>query len=108
MISLNAAALLPDDGTTGSPAGRVWLPAAPGPSVVAIRAAGIYDIPAQYPTMTALAEQKNPAAALRVAKGMLIGPLDAIAANTPPDRRDAGKPWLLAPVDLQVLKAAGV
>jgi len=31
-----------------------------------------------------------------------------VSANTPPDRRDPKKPWLLAPVDLQVLKAAGV
>src|SRR5205085_327161 len=37
-----------------------------------------------------------------------IGDLDDIAANTPPDRRDPTKAWLLAPVDLQVLKAAGV
>ena len=34
--------------------------------------------------------------------------LDAIAANTPPDKRDPGRPWLLAPIDLQVIKAAGV
>ena len=25
-----------------------------------------------------------------------------------PDTRDTGKPWLLAPIDLQVIKAAGV
>ena len=29
-------------------------------------------------------------------------------ANTPPDARDPGKPWLLAPIDLQAVKAAGV
>jgi fumarylacetoacetate (FAA) hydrolase family protein len=34
--------------------------------------------------------------------------LNAIAANTPPDKRDPGQPWLLAPIDLQVVKAAGV
>ena len=28
--------------------------------------------------------------------------------NTPPDTRDPTKPWLLAPIDLQVIKAAGV
>src|SRR5262249_55344363 len=46
--------------------------------------------------------------ALRDTRGERIGDLDAIAANTPPDRRDRHKPWLLAPVDLQALKAAGV
>jgi len=108
MISLNAAALLPDDKEAGALAGRVWLPAASGPSVVAIRGDGVYDITAHYPTMCALSAAANPAAALRAAKGTLIGTLDVIAANTPPDRRDTGKPWLLAPIDLQVIKAAGV
>ena len=31
-----------------------------------------------------------------------------ILANTPRDKRDPKKPWLLAPVDLQAVKAAGV
>jgi len=108
MIALNAAALLPEDKATGALAGRVWLPAASGPAVVAIRGDGVYDITAQYPTMVALAAQADPAASLRGAQGTLIGALDAIAANTPPDRRDTTKPWLLAPIDLQVIKAAGV
>src|SRR6185295_3953145 len=42
------------------------------------------------------------------ATGEKLGSLDAILANTPRDRRLAGKPWLLAPVDLQAIKAAGV
>jgi fumarylacetoacetate (FAA) hydrolase family protein len=108
MLSLSAAAILPDDQTAGSLAGRVWLPAASGPSVVAIRDGGVYDITAQCPTISALAEQANPAAALRAAEGARIGDLDAIAANTPPGKRDPGRPWLLAPIDLQVIKAAGV
>jgi fumarylacetoacetate (FAA) hydrolase family protein len=108
MMSLNAAALLPEDGETGALAGRVWLPAASGPSVVAIRGDGVHDITARYPTLSALAAQPNPAAALRGAKGIPIGTLDAIAANTPADRRDRDRPWLLAPIDLQVIKAAGV
>jgi fumarylacetoacetate (FAA) hydrolase family protein len=108
MLSLNAAALLPDDGEAGALAGRVWLPAASGPSVVAIRRDGVYDITAHYPTMSSLAAQANPAAALRGAKGIPVGTLDAIAANTPPDRRDRDRPWLLAPIDLAVIKAAGV
>jgi fumarylacetoacetate (FAA) hydrolase family protein len=108
MLSLNAAALLPEDGAAGALAGRVWLPAASGPSVVAIRGDGVFDITAQYPTMSALAAQADPAAAMRGAKGVPIGSLDAIAGNTPPDRRDRDQPWLLAPVDLAVIKAAGV
>jgi len=50
----------------------------------------------------------SPAAAVREAAGTKIGTLDDIVGNALPDTRDAKKPWLLAPLDLQVLKAAGV
>ena len=108
MISLNAASILPDDGTAGTLIGRVWLPSASGPSVVAVRGGGVYDVTSRFPTVSALAEETNPAAALRSVEGVRIGDLDGIATNTPPDARDSTKPWLLAPIDLQVLKAAGV
>jgi fumarylacetoacetate (FAA) hydrolase family protein len=108
MIALNAAAVLPDDGTTGTLVGRVWLPSASGPSVVAVRDNGVYDVTSRFPTVSLLAEESDPAVALRNVEGTPIGDLDRIAANTPPDGRDTAKPWLLAPIDLQVLKAAGV
>jgi fumarylacetoacetate (FAA) hydrolase family protein len=108
MISLSAASILPDDGTAGGLIGRVWLPSARGPSVVAVRADGVYDLTSRFPTVSALAEETDPAGAVRNVAGTRIGDLDSIAGNTPPDIRDTGKPWLLAPVDLQVLKAAGV
>jgi fumarylacetoacetate (FAA) hydrolase family protein len=108
MISLNAASILPDDGTAGTLVGRVWLPSAGGPSVVAVREGGVYDVTSRFPTVSALAEEADPAGALREVAGTRIGDLESIAGNTPPDTRDPAKPWLLAPVDLQVLKAAGV
>ena len=108
MKALNAASILPDDGTTGTLVGRVWLPSASGPSVVAMRGDGVFDVTQNFPTVCALAEVANPAAALREAKGTRIGSLDDIVGNALPDTRDAKKPWLLAPLDLQVLKAAGV
>jgi fumarylacetoacetate (FAA) hydrolase family protein len=108
MKPLNAASILPDDGTKGTLVGRVWLPQAKGPAVVAVRADGVYDVTGSFPTVSALLELPNPASALREAAGTRIGSLDEVAANAVPDSRDAGKPWLLAPLDLQVLKAAGV
>ena len=102
------AAALPQDGFAGALAGRVWRPGLGGPSVVAIRAGGVVDISAGFPTMRDLAEAADPAAALRGASGENLGPLDAILANTPPDGRDTGRPWLLAPCDLQAVKACGV
>ena len=108
MITLTAKDVLPEDGTRGALAGRVWLPQVQGPAVVAIRGDGVFDVSARFATMSALCEESDPASALVSAKGERIGDLDPILANTPPDRRDPKQPWLLAPVDLQVLKAAGV
>ena len=108
MITLTAKDVLPEDGTRGALVGRVWLPQAQGPAVVAIRGDGVFDVSARFSTVSALCEENDPASALQSMKGERIGDLDSILANTPPDRRDPKKPWLLAPVDLQVLKAAGV
>lgn len=108
MISLAPRDVLPQDGTAGTLVGRVWLPEAGGPAVVAVRADGVLDVTSRFPTVSALCEEPDPAAALRTTGGKKIGDLAAILANTPPDGRDAKKPHLLAPVDLQVLKAAGV
>jgi len=105
---LTATSSLPTDGFAGALAGRVWRPDRDGPSVVAIRADGVFDVSRAVPTMSDLCETENPAAALRAADGEALGALDAILANTPPDDRDPTKPWLLAPIDLQAIKAAGV
>jgi fumarylacetoacetate (FAA) hydrolase family protein len=102
------APTLPRDGTAGALAGRVWRPDRQGPSVVALRAEGVVDITAAFPTVRDLCEVPDPAAALRAAGGENLGGLDVLLANTPPDRRDGGEPWLLAPIDLQAVKAAGV
>jgi fumarylacetoacetate (FAA) hydrolase family protein len=102
------ASVLPEDGTTGALAGRVWRPDRDGPSVVAIRAGGVFDVTAAFPTMRDLCEAADPAAAMRGVAGERIGDLHAILANTPVEGRDRGKPWLLAPIDLQAVKAAGV
>src|ERR1044071_1211076 len=108
MIALTANDVLPQDGTSGTLVGRVWLPEAGGPAVAAVRGDGVFDVSATFPTVSTLCEADDPAAALQAAKGTKIGELESILSNTPPDRRDRKKPWLLAPLDLQVLKAAGV
>ena len=76
--------------------------------MVAVRGGEVFDVTSEFPTVSILADQPNPAAALKKARGEKIGDLAALIANTPGDKRDRSKPWLLAPVDLQVLKAAGV
>ena len=96
---------LPADGLL---IGRVWSPAAGGPCVVKREAVSLIDITSSFPTMRDLCEAADPAAAARAATGPSLGSIDAIMANTLPEARDPAKPWLLAPVDLQALKAAGV
>src|SRR6188474_1190639 len=100
--------VLPGDGTAGALGGRVWLPRVEGPAVVAIRDGGVFDVSRAFPTMRDLCEAGDPAAALRAVAGERVGALSDILANTPPDGRDRAKPWLLAPLDLQAIKAAGV
>jgi fumarylacetoacetate (FAA) hydrolase family protein len=104
--------ILPDDGTDGTLVGRVWRPGRDGkpggPSVVVIRAEGVFDIMHVAPTTSALLNLADPAAAVRGATGERLGALDDIVANTTADTRDTGESWLLAPIDLQAVKAAGV
>ncbi len=107
-LTLSPESTLPADGFAGALAGRVWRPELQGPSVVAIREDGIHDISAAFPTMSELCAASDPAKALRVAKGERIGDLASLLANSVESSRDPSKPWLLAPSDLQAVKAAGV
>ena len=90
--------ILPDDGSAGTLVGRAWIPASAGaiagPSVVAIRAGGVFDLSLDFATMSGLLERPQPAAAVRAAAGLHIGSVESTQ--------------FLAPCDLQVLKAAGV
>jgi fumarylacetoacetate (FAA) hydrolase family protein len=99
---------LPEDGTAGVLAGRVWQPELGGPSVVAVRKDGLYDISAVAPTMRDLCEAEDIPGVLRSARGERIASLAEVLANTPESLRDEKRPWLLAPIDLQAIKAAGV
>ena len=85
--------ILPDDGTAGTLIGRVQRTT--GPSVVAVRADGVFDITAVAPTVADLCNADDPVALAR-SEGERIGSLDEVI------------PQLLAPIDLQAIKAAGV
>jgi fumarylacetoacetate (FAA) hydrolase family protein len=76
--------------------------------VVAVREDGLFDISSTCSTVSELAAVDDPGRTVKTAQGERIGSLEDIAGNTPPDSRDPSKPWLLAPIDLQVIKAAGV
>jgi fumarylacetoacetate (FAA) hydrolase family protein len=99
---------LPDDAAGATLVGRVWRPDLGGPSVVAVRDGAVLDISASFPTVRDLCEARDPASAARAVGGEAIGSVDALLGNTLVDTRDPRRPWLLAPIDLQAVKAAGV
>ncbi len=102
-------ACLPADAAAAALVGRAWLPAVDGPAVVSIRGDEVYDLSGVAPTCSQLFELPNPAAAVRKAASLpRIGSVEAILANSAADQRRNDTPWLLAPCDLQAIKAAGV
>ena len=75
---------LPDDGFAGALAGRVWRPNVGGPSVVAVRLEGVFDITRSFPTMRDLCESDAPARALQAAAGERIGDVRRRSSPTRP------------------------
>jgi len=108
MTPIDPNTILPLDHAKATLAGRVFRPDVGGPSVVACRPDGVYDISKSFATMSELAAAPDPAKALRAVAGERIGSFEEAYANAAPDTRDQTRPWLLAPIDLQVIKAAGV
>lgn len=99
---------LPEDHEGAVLVGRVWRPELEGPSIVVFRDGALIDITAKAPTMRDLCEAPDPAALATASDGEVVGQLADILANTPRNNRDASKPWLLSPIDLQAVKASGV
>lgn len=88
--------------------GRAWNPDVAGPSIVTLRDGTLVDITsAEAPTLSALLERADAADFVRTASGKALGTLEAIAANST-GKPDASKAYLLAPADLQAIKACGV
>lgn len=100
------ADVLPDDAPVALLVGRVQVPE--GPAVAVLRDGFLHDVSAVFATMRDLTERADPVSAARSADGPVIGSFEEVWANTAPDARDARRPWLLSPVDLQVVKASGV
>ena len=101
--------VLPQDGLAGTLVGRVWRPGTPaGPAVVVLRPDGVFDLSRHFPTMSTLLEADDPAQAVRSVAGEYLCSIDALLDNSKAEGQDATVPWLLAPCDLQVVKAGGV
>ena len=100
---------LPSDWTAATLLGRAWIPGPrAGPSPITVRPDGtVVDLSVMLPTVSAWLEHADVAARVRAGSGAALGHVDALLANSRPDF-DAAKPRLLAPCDLQAIKAAGV
>jgi fumarylacetoacetate (FAA) hydrolase family protein len=106
--AFTAADVLPADGTAGTLVARVFRPGI-GPSVCMLRGDTVVDITTKaYPTVRDLCEAPDSAALACAAAGEPVGSIAEIVANSDEHRRDEARPWLLAPVDLQAVKACGV
>ncbi len=88
--------------------GRAWNPEAGGPSIVTLRGDELIDITSKgIPTLSALLELDDAVEIARAATGKSLGKLAEIAANSTGEP-DQSRPYLLAPADLQAIKACGV
>ena len=91
--------VLPADAATGVLVGRVWISSPhAGPRVVAIRQGEVFDLSALAPTLADLFDLPDTAEQVRRYSGARLFSLDDALS----ERR------LLAPCDLQAIKAAGV
>ncbi|EPJ97782.1 fumarylacetoacetate hydrolase family protein [Pseudomonas sp. CFII68] len=107
-LLLNPENTLPVDGVAGTLIGRAWVPGRiAGPSPIALRSDGVFDLSDRFATLSDLLETESPLAAVRQTPGTFIASVEALLANTGPNA-DPSKPSLLPPLDLQVIKAAGV
>ena len=106
---LNPSATLPADASDALLIGRVWMESI-GPVLVLVSAGGVFDLSSVAPTASQLLELTGVAAAVRAAAPSLPKLADTadVLANSSADVRNPALPWLLAPCDLQALKAAGV
>jgi fumarylacetoacetate (FAA) hydrolase family protein len=87
--------------------GRIWLPGT-GPALVRVDGDRVVDITSRdLPTMHALLETDDPAATLRAAQGSAICTLKELLSGSKPEA-SAEDLRLLAPCDLQAVKASGV
>ena len=116
--NLSPATSLPRDADRATLIGRMWQPGI-GPTLVAVHEGGLHDLSHLAPTLSDLLEAEAPPAdavrdAVQSGKAPRIAHLAEVLANSfesqadETNARDFGQPWLLAPCDLQAIKASGV
>ena len=106
--SMNAQNILPQDTETAMLIGRVWDPRVSGPTPVLVANGTLHDISTLGATTSQLLEREDLVVKLHnPADFPVIGTLDEALANSTPNA-DLGKLHILAPNDVQAVKASGV
>lgn len=103
---LTPEAVLPTDAADATLVARVHEPRWQGPCVAAVRGDQVVDLTEHAPTVSHLLECEDAGTVVREAAGGRVWSLAELLRATAAGRRDL--PHLLAPIDLQVVKAAGV
>ena len=94
---------------TGTFVGRVWRPDVAGPALVVLRDGEFIDITSkEVPTMRDLLELDDPVGFLSGRQGERLSTLEAVMAASVEAAGDLSSIHLLAPCDLQAVKACGV
>ena len=100
---------MPVDAERAELVGRAWLPDVAGPALVRVSPDGVYDLSTIAATSTELLNLDDPVGAIRTAGSLpRIGSVAELLANSNADDRRESRPYLLAPCDLQAIKASGV
>ncbi|MBB3143557.1 fumarylacetoacetate hydrolase family protein [Halomonas organivorans] len=98
---------LPEDADQALLVGRVWRDAPhPGPALVVVRDGRVIDISANIACMADLLERDDAAELLATAEGEDLGPVEELLARSLAETPES--PYLLAPCDIQAIKACGV
>jgi len=109
-VPLTPAAILPED--EANLVGRIWLPRPGGgePLVVSVAKSRVYDLTKRFATVSELLNATLPAVSARPRRGVDIdiGSVADFLPSMPGAALPADKPYILAPCDLQPIKAAGV
>ena len=100
-------ATLPADAQQATLVGRVWVEGQ-GAVLVGVDGDELVDLSQLAPTASALLEIPDVAQAVRAHRGERIASVAEVLANSSADARVDETPWLLAPCDLQAIKASGV
>jgi fumarylacetoacetate (FAA) hydrolase family protein len=112
-MKLSSATVLPGDNEAATLVGRAWVPGKMGgPSPVVLHAGSLYDLSRVAATSSALLNGANPLRLVRdaIARGWAkpVADVAAAIANSHADHRQVSGAYILAPCDLQAVRACGV